>query len=294
LTTRFSLLVTTVLAVGLLAPAPWFQGRTTPADGIPSDAISSQDTQRRTLTVASINIASQIDIERMAGEIGANSGLLNADVIFLQEVVKPAGNELSTGELLGRRLEREAIFAEPPKGSESSGLAVLSRHPLRNIKVLQLKNVNLIFRTRKRIALIATVETPAGPVRVINTHLDTRINPSERLEQLGPALDEAAAFNGPVVIGGDLNTNDMQWVSHVVPVPNPGWQAKAVRKLMTDKGFSTPFELRRPTFDHLKMQLDWLFSSRLRPSRSAIQPLAFSDHHAIWAEFDNSPAANKE
>jgi hypothetical protein len=88
------------------------------------------------------------------------------------------------------------------------------------------------------------------------------------------------------VIGGDLNTNDMQWVSHVVPIPYPGWQAAAVRKLMLEKGFSTPFELRRATFDHLRMQLDWFFSKRLRPLRSAIQPLDFSDHHAIWAEFD--------
>ena len=62
---------------------------------------------------------------------------------------------------------------------------------------------------------------------------------------------------------------------------------------MVDQGFSTPFELRRPTFDHLKMQLDWLFCRRLRPSRSAIQPLAFSDHHAIWAEFGAVPHLRK-
>ena len=71
----------------------------------------------------------------------------------------------------------------------------------------------------KRIALAATVFTPDGPVRVINVHLDTRINPAERVAQLAPALDDASCFYGPSVIGGDFNTNDMQWVSNVVPIP---------------------------------------------------------------------------
>jgi endonuclease/exonuclease/phosphatase family metal-dependent hydrolase len=235
--------------------------------------------------VASINTATETNIERMAAEIKNHASLWSADVLFLQEVVRPGGSHLSTGELLARRLGRHAIFATPDGAKTSSGLAILAKKPLRDTKVRTLKNVHLIFRSRRRLALIATADTPAGPVRVINTHLDTRINPKERLEQLGPALEEARAFPGPVIIGGDLNTNDMQWVSHVVPVPYPGWQAKAVRKLMIEQGFLTPFELRRATFDHLKMQLDWLFCRRLRPSKSAIQPLAFSDHHAIWAEF---------
>jgi endonuclease/exonuclease/phosphatase family metal-dependent hydrolase len=276
---RFSILVLGTLFVGLLAPAPWFAAKSSPP---PPDAAG---TDGQGLTVVSINTATVTDIEAMANEIERNSSLRNADIIFLQEVVRPADNQLSTGELLGRRLGRSAIFAAPDGGKTASGLSILAAKPLRDVKVRTLKNVNLIFRTRKRIALIGTAETPAGPVRLINTHLDTRINPKERLEQLGPALEEAEQFTGPVIIGGDFNTNDMQWVSHVVPVPYPGWQAKAVRKLMVERGFLTPFALRRATFDYLKMQLDWLFCRRLRPARSAIQPLEFSDHHAIWAEF---------
>jgi len=222
----------------------------------------------------------------MAKELEANAFLANADVIFLQEVVKTPDNQLSSGELLARRLGRQTTFAAPDGNNTFSGLAILSRLPLRDIQVRPLKNVNLVFRSRKRIALEATIDTPYGALRIINTHLDTRISPKERVEQLGGAIDDATAFSGPVVIGGDLNTNDMEWVSHVVPVPHPGWQAAAVRKLMLEKGFSTPFELRHATFDHLQMQLDWFFSRQLRPLRSAIQPLDFSDHHAIWAEFD--------
>jgi endonuclease/exonuclease/phosphatase family metal-dependent hydrolase len=282
LKSRFSALVLGTLAVGLLAPSPWFAAKR--ASVLEAGPPVAGD--HRSFTITSINTAKVTEIETMAKELEQHALLRNADVIFLQEVVKNADNQLSSGELLARRLNLRTAFATADGGQTFSGLAILSRLPLRDIRTRPLKNVNLIFRTRKRIALAATVDTPHGPVRVINTHLDTRISPKERVEQLSAALEDAAVFDGPVVIGGDMNTNDMQWVSHVVPIPYPGWQAAAVRKLMLEKGFSTPFELRRATFDHLRMQLDWFFSKRLRSLRSAIQPLDFSDHHAIWAEFD--------
>jgi endonuclease/exonuclease/phosphatase family metal-dependent hydrolase len=286
---KFSLLVLFTLFVAFLAPSPWFAARQAgPVDPGPPVAGSNS-----TFSVASINIAKVTEVETMAREIEASSALRSADVILLQEVVKPASNQLSTGELLAKRLSRQAAFASPDGADTHSGLSLLSRKAFSDVKVTQLRNVNLIFRTRKRIALAATFDTPYGPVRIVNTHLDTRINPKERLEQLGPALADAADFAGPAIIGGDFNTNDMQWVSHVVPVPFPGWQASAVRKLMQEKGFSTPFELRRATFDHLRMQLDWLFTNKLRCVRSAIQPLDFSDHHAIWAEFQLSSEKSK-
>lgn len=240
------------------------------------------------LTVASINIAKVTNIESMARECEQYGALRNADVILMQEVVRAQEDQPSSAEALGKRLDRQVAFASADGGQTFSGLAILSRHPLRDVRTRLLKNVNLVFRTRKRIALGATIETARGPVRVINTHLDTRINPQERVEQLEPAIRDADEFGGAVVIGGDFNTNDMQWVSHVVPVPHPGWQATAVRNLMTERGFSTPFQTRQATFDHLRMQLDWLFTKRLTALRSTIQPLNFSDHHAIWAEFDLS------
>ena len=221
---KFSILVVSALFIGLLAPAPWFAARSTPAEPyvVPGGAGGGP-----IITVASINTAKVTSIEMMAKEIEAHPALKSADVLFLQEVVRPASGQLSTGELLARRLGRDAVFAAPDGGETSSGLAILASKPLRDKKVRLLKNVNLVFRTRKRLALIATADTQAGLVRVINTHLDTRINPKERLEQLGPAIEEARAFGGPVIIGGDLNTNDMQWVSHVVPVPYPGMASES-------------------------------------------------------------------
>jgi hypothetical protein len=54
---------------------------------------------------------------------------------------------------------------------------------------------------------------------------------------------------------------------------------------MIERGFSTPFIGRRATFDHLGMQLDWLYTRGLRATGSGIQPMEISDHHAIWAKY---------
>lgn len=239
------------------------------------------------VSVVSVNLAKVTDIDRMVSELRSHPALREADVFLLQEVVRKKGTEPSSADLLARRLNLHVAFVSPSGEQTEGGLAIMSRYPLRDVRTRQLQNVNLVFRSRKRVALAATVDSPCGVLRVINAHLDTRINPAERVRQLEPVLEEARSFPGPAIIGGDLNTNDMQWVSHVVPVPYPGWQAAAVRKLMKERGFATPFETRRPTFDHMKMQLDWIFSTGLDPVGSAIQPLDFSDHHAIWAQFSS-------
>jgi endonuclease/exonuclease/phosphatase family metal-dependent hydrolase len=234
----------------------------------------------QTLTVGSLNIAMVEDAETIAREVGAAPNLRDADVIFLQEVV--GKGESSVAQEIARRLERHVAFASPDGLLTKGGLAILSRYPLLDQRTFKLLPQNLVFRSRKRIALAATILTRDGPVRIINVHLDTRINPAERVQQLGPALDDASCFYGPSVIGGDFNTNDMQWVSNVVPIPYKGWQAARVRILMESRGYQTPFQTRLPTFHHLGMQLDWIYVAGLQSIGHGIERIAFSDHDAIW------------
>jgi endonuclease/exonuclease/phosphatase family metal-dependent hydrolase len=222
------------------------------------------------------------DADTIASQIRAAPGVKDADVLFLQEVVRDG--EKSIAEDVAVRLGRFTAFASPDGTGTFSGLAILSRYPLSDQRIHPLKPQNLIFRSRKRIALAVTIVTPDGPVRLINAHLDTRINPAERLAQLDAALDDASCFFGPTVIGGDFNTNDMQWVSNVVPVPYPGWQASRVRILMESRGFRTPFQERRATFKHMGMQLDWIYTNGFEAAAHGIEPIAFSDHHAIWVK----------
>jgi endonuclease/exonuclease/phosphatase (EEP) superfamily protein YafD len=243
--------------------------------------------------VGSLNIAMEEDPNVIAQEIRTAPNLRDADVIFFQEVVNQ--NHTSVAEAVARQLGRRVAFASPDGVLTKGGLAILSRHPMADQRVHKLKPQNLVFRSRKRIALAVTVLTPDGPVRVINVHLDTRINPAERVAQLGPALDDASCFYGPAVIGGDFNTNDMQWVSNVVPIPYKGWQAARVRILMESRGYRTPFQTRAPTFHHMGMQLDWIYVAGLDAVGHGIDPIAFSDHDAVWTRLaTRAPGSSPE
>ena len=222
-----------------------------------------------------LNLAKVTSVDTIVRE------LFPADVYLFQEVVRSNATSLSVAEQVARKLGMNSQFASPDSGATASGIALVSRFPLADTHTYNVQPVNLIFRSRKRVLLAATVQTPEGSVRVINAHLDTRINPAGRLRQLEPAIDDAKRFSGAALIGGDLNTNDMQWVSHVVPVPWPGWQAARVRDLMAQNGFHTPFVNRRATFDHLGMQLDWIFLRNLVATSAEIRPIEFSDHHAL-------------
>jgi endonuclease/exonuclease/phosphatase family metal-dependent hydrolase len=228
-------------------------------------------------TVMTLNLAKVTDVDAIIRE------LRPADVLMFQEVVRPSDKVPSVAEQVAAKLGLYVHFASPDGIGTESGIAILSRFPLTDVKLHKVAQVHLVFRTRRRVLLAATVQTPNGPVRVVCAHLDTRINPGDRLKELGPAIEDTKSFNGPALIAGDLNTNDMQWVSHVVPVPWPGWQASRVRDLMAQNGFHTPFVNRRATFDHLGMQLDWIFLRNLAAAKAEIVPMDFSDHHALVA-----------
>jgi endonuclease/exonuclease/phosphatase family metal-dependent hydrolase len=256
-----------------LLPSAWFY-TTTPANIAPVAHAASNAPH---LTVLTLNLAKVTAVDQILRE------LRPADILLFQEVVRSADSNPSIAEVIARRLNMQVQFATSDRGATGSGIAVLSRYPLTQVATYQVKPINLIFRSRKRILLGVTAQTPVGPIRIVCAHLDTRINPADRLRELEPAIEDAKQFGGPVLIAGDLNTNDMQWVSHVVPVPWPGWQASRVRDLMAKNGFHTPFQTRRATFDHLGMQLDWIFLRNLAAVRTDIVPMDFSDHHALVA-----------
>jgi endonuclease/exonuclease/phosphatase (EEP) superfamily protein YafD len=127
--------------------------------------------------------------------------------------------------------------------------------------------------------------TPWGDVRVWNAHLDTRINARERAEQLQPVINEAARIDGPRLIAGDFNTNELAWLWNVVPVPGGPSHGRAIRQAMAVRGFSTPFADSAVTFPALRRHLDWVFANSLDAVDSSVEPVAFSDHNAIWTRF---------
>ena len=229
----------------------------------------------RDLSVVTLNLAKETSAARMAGELRSIPALRDADLFLLQEVAD--GTAAPLGKALG------LLVAEAPEGSGAHDveLAILSRYPLRDVRLRALGRYELVFHSRVRYALAATVDTPSGPVRVVDTHLDTRINISERLAQLDGALAESGA--GATLVGGDFNSNPFVWVDHVVPLPAIPSQSTRVAEHMQGRGFQSAIPRSETTFDYLGMHLDWIWLRGLRASSSRVYPLRFSDHHACWS-----------
>ena len=234
------------------------------------------------ITVVSLNVANAGSAAELADEV-RERGLDRADVYLLQEVVgEGSGKSRFAEALLGRRrMHVYYLGSIDLDGGRLGGLAIVSRLPLRDPRSIQLKKNNLNFRSRNRIAIGATVNGPSGPVALLTTHLDTRINAQQRLEQLKPIVDWAAAGGLPTIFGGDLNTNPYRWVFHLMPVPAREMQGETVRKYMGDCGFESAIRGREATHDVLGMQLDWVFLKGLQASSTRVVALRNSDHHAV-------------
>jgi endonuclease/exonuclease/phosphatase family metal-dependent hydrolase len=181
-----------------------------------------------------------------------------------------------------RKLGYRVSFVACDPRIRDQGLAILSPYEIADVQFIKLKTCELHFNCRTRFALSATVQAPFGNVRAWNVHLDTRINPKERIEQLQPVIDEAARQPGPRLIGGDFNTNGLYWFGNLLPVPCGAAHSIAIRKTMRQRGFETPFPDGLNTFRALHRHLDWIFLSGMEPLEAGVEPTQFSDHNAIW------------
>jgi endonuclease/exonuclease/phosphatase family metal-dependent hydrolase len=179
-------------------------------------ASADQSQPSRTFTIASLNLAGQ---PRIAEALEAWTQAREIDILLLQEV----GHRSLDGEAfvatLSERLQFHSVYApaNPIGDTHTQGLAIVSRYPLDHVRVLPLTYHHLRFRSRCRIALVATMAMPAGPVHLVNLHLDTRINSKDRLAQLAPVL-EAVDSKVPQLIGGDFNTMNIRWFRTMWPL----------------------------------------------------------------------------
>jgi endonuclease/exonuclease/phosphatase family metal-dependent hydrolase len=246
----------------------------------------SAEPARASLTMGSLNMAADARNADILEEWTRDRSI---DVLFLQEVADEGvdGEALTTS--IARRLG--FAFAYAPANvidGVTEGLAIVSRYALDDIRVLPLPHHNLPFRSRCRIALGATVATPEGAVRLVNVHLDTRLNSGSRIAQLTPALDVVGIFDGPRIIGGDLNTLTARWIWGMLPLFYLSDQSGAVREWMSSRGFETPFTDTPPTlrFPVVPMRVDWLYMKDVEPLAWGVDRIEYSDHRGIWAHLD--------
>jgi endonuclease/exonuclease/phosphatase family metal-dependent hydrolase len=267
----------------LLAAGLWLAVPSSPGVGALQEPTPSPAADVRSLTVASLNMARKSNLEEVLRDTRALFDRHRVDILFLQEVEQDVGDPEVIAEELARTFDFHWYFAPTDfwKDGGMQGLATLSRFPVADMEVIPLKHFDLHFRNRNRIGLALTAMTPFGPVRAINVHFDSRINPSERLDQLAPILDSASEFDGVCIVGGDFNTSPFRWYGRWFPIPYGG-QKEAVLNRFSLSGFDTPFVETGPTFKYLGLKLDWIFSKGLHPVEWGIEQIEFSDHRAIW------------
>jgi len=183
------------------------------------------------IRIASLNIASRHGTEFLEA-IRTDPALRTADVLLLQEVVDSPRDHVASkiASALGREVAFAAAFQLTPEYAE--GLAVLSRYPLHQTETIQLPRINLHVGTTPRMALVITVQSPLGRIRVIDTHLDDRLNDASERLQLVPIWASAARFTGACVIGGDFNTSNIWWVAHLFPIPGFQHQTAVLKNEM--------------------------------------------------------------
>jgi hypothetical protein len=121
------------------------------------------------------------------------------------------------------------------------GTAIVSRFPLRNVRLVPFKNqghdwyedekkgVSALEKSKRkgagvvfgekiarevrrggRMMLLADVEEPSipgGVMTIVATHLEAKAKPAERLKQLEELLAQIQSLANPVVIAGDMNTS---------------------------------------------------------------------------------------
>lgn len=181
------------------------------------------------LRVVQWNIEKGLRFQGLADALATHPDLSCADLIFLNEVdlgmartgnrhvardlaerlgftwaFAPAHLELTKG--VGADLEAEGVNAEALQGN-----AILSRFALRDVRVAPLTNCFEPFhfhekRYGRRVAIVATVDTVAGPIALAGTHLEVRNTPACRARQIRDVVG-ALPFRGPALIAGDLNSS---------------------------------------------------------------------------------------
>lgn len=240
----------------------------------------------------------RVDLDRFAAAVRR----LDADVLGLQEVdrdqARSHGADLTSiaAEAMGAHAHRFAatLHGEPglwvaatgahqPRGA-AYGIALLSRHPVREWRVLTLPVLNRrapvrfpgrrwpeLVRDEPRAAIAAVLDAPGGTLTVVCTHLTfiPRWN-GLQLRRLTAAVEELPR---PLVVLGDLNLEDGQ----------PAQLAQ-----MTPLATAPTYPVGRPV-----RQLDHILGegavAAVRPAEAV--DLGLSDHRALVVDVRIGAAA---
>jgi endonuclease/exonuclease/phosphatase family metal-dependent hydrolase len=236
----------------------------------------------RDLRVVAFNVHMEPG-EKIADAIKNDPQLRGADLIFFEEIHR--SNLGCSGACeVGHELGFSSVYAPGgAAGDGDDGIAILSRSPISNPRVIVLPHFDVHINSARRVALAATIEVAGKPVTVYAVHLENRLTVRDRRTQMLPVLEDAARQSTPVIIGGDLNTSPFTWIAHLIPVPI-GTQDDHMEALARVEGFDTPVKDTGPTSRFFQMKLDAIYTRGFATQRFATAEAGdLSDHLAVWA-----------
>lgn len=219
------------------------------------------------LRVVSFNVELAREITSAIEVVTGTPELREADVVLLQEM--NAGGTRAIAGALGF----DWVYypgSVSPKHDDDFGNAILSRWPIRDDRKLLLPNQALLSRTA-RIAVSGVVDVEGVPLRVYSAHFSVPFSVSEdgREEQARAVVEDARSHPGPVVIGGDWNSDDLP---ELVEAAGYSWPTKGTGR--------TAFVF---SVDHILARgLDLAGSP---PAGVVEENLDASDHRPVWATF---------
>jgi len=170
--------------------------------------------------------------DAIARALETHPALAGADLVTLNEVdlgMARSGNRDVARELaarLGLHAAWGALFLESTRGRDDDalhaapqdnaeslfGLAILSRWPLANARLVPLPGPERLLFERERmtgrfVALVCDVTHPTRPFVAATVHLEVHRTRAHRAAQMRRVLDALAGESRPVVLAGDWNTH---------------------------------------------------------------------------------------
>ena len=243
-----------------------------------------------TVRVATFNVHEGEHVDDIAAAFQNTEPLSRTDVFFFQEIRNYPNEGSSRTKRIADKLGMAYVYA-PAKEVDGGthGLAILSRFPLENIAVMELPAGKLVVDNERRIAVSAEVQFSAIRLRLVNVHLDTRLNPDERILQLRPAVIDAPQGS---IIGGDFNTNPLTWAFNAIPLlplaaAGETDQAPIVDDYMRAIGMTTPTAQFGSTDDFpvFEPRLDSIYLRGLANGDGAVERgVKVSDHWPMWLD----------
>ena len=276
-----------------------------------------------TLNVWALPLGIAPDSEERIRAIGEKLPEWKADIVGFQEAWTPAARDTLLS--LGARAGYGHTWLRP-QASGGSGLLVLSRFPIaeRRFEPFGVKGAaeridHSDYYGGKGFALLG-IDTPRGPITLVNTHLHARYAPSLASDtyletRVAQAVQIAAALESvsdPLVALGDFNLREGE-PEYGVLAGLTGWTDVASALDRRQATIAPGNAYREADSTALGDRIDYVFTRdgdrrALRPvtvRRVFDSPIAiagrassYSDHAGVWAELElggppvSRPAAN--